>query len=203
MPLTILFGSVSSDLLHKDFFESLTGLYEGFSNMDRDETRRPFSTWRYGGKPVESNLSWEWPVGDFTLHLVDYNAETMDQFFFDAVFSDGSIARCQGGSTSLSLCGNVLDTYSQLMEMMIQAGLNRRLGDLQCAACDPSIRSDLLIALDRLRPNFTQEYDIIRSYQYGGAVSMTAHFDHGYDLVCNFRGEDPIVVESCTGRTLP
>jgi hypothetical protein len=202
-PLTILFGSVSSDLMHKDFFESLTGMYEGFSNVDPDESRRPFLTWRYGGKPIESNLSWEWPRGDFTLYLVDYNADTMDQFFFDAVFSDGTTVRCQGGTSSLALCGNVSDTFWQLMDRMIQAGLNRRLGDLQCETCDPSIRSELLISLDRLRPNFKQEYDIVKSYQHGGAISMTAHFDQGFELICNFRGEDPILVESCIGEFSP
>jgi hypothetical protein len=203
LPLTIIFGSVSSDLLHKDFFDSLTGTYEGFSTFDPDETRRPFLTWKYGEKTLETNTSWEWPTGDFNLQLVDYNADTMDQFFFDAIFSDGATVRCQGGSSSLQLCGNVLDTYGQFMDRMIQGGLNRQLGDLQCKTCDPSIDSELLTSLDRLRPNFTQEYDIIKSYQLGGAVSMTADFDNGFEMVCNFRGEDPIRVESCMGHASP
>jgi hypothetical protein len=203
LPLTILFGSVSSDLLHKDFFESLTGTYEGFRTFDPEETRRPFLTWRYGDKPIELNMSWDWPTGDFILHLVDYDANTMDQFFFDAVFSDGSAVRCQGGSSSLALCGNITDTYWQLMDRMIQGGLNRRLGDLQCQACDPSISPELLNSLDRLRVNFTETYDIFKSYQRGGAIGMTAHFDHGFELVCNFRGEDPIRVESCIGKPSP
>jgi hypothetical protein len=203
LPLTVLFGSVSNDLIHKDFFESLTGIYEGFSTLDQDETRRPFVTWRYDDKPVESHLSWEWPSGDFTLYLVDYHADTMDLFFFDAVFPGEPTVRCQGGTSSLALCGNVSDTFWQLMDRMIQAGLNRRLGDLQCETCDPSIRSQLLISLDQLRPNFTQEYDIYKSYQRGGAISMTAHFNQGFELTCNFRGEDPILVESCLGDFLP
>jgi hypothetical protein len=203
LPLTILFGSVSSDQLHKDFFESLNGTYEDFSTFDPEENRRPFLTWRFGGKPVENDLSWEWPQGDFTLYLVDYNDDTMDQFFFDAIFSGDATVRCQGGSSSLALCGNVSDTYWQLMDRFIQAGLNRRLGELQCESCDPSIKPEILATLDHLRPNFTQVYDIHKSYQRGGAVSMTAHFDHGYELICNFRGENPILVESCQGQFLP
>jgi len=197
LPLTVLFGSVSSDLLHKDFFESLTGTYEAFSQFDPEETRRPFLTWRFGGKQLEGNMSWVWPAGDFTLHLVDYDADTMDQYFFDAIYSDGSTVRCQGGSSSLQLCGNVNDTYQQMMDIMIQSGLTRTLGKLQCELCDPSIRSELLISLDRLRPNFTQSYDIYKNFQSGGAVSMVAQFDNGFKLSCNFRGDDPIVVESC------
>jgi hypothetical protein len=203
LPLTILFGSVSSDLFHKDFFESLNGTYEAFSQFDPEETRRPFLTWRFGGKNLESNMGWVWPTGDFTLHLVDYDAETMDQFFFDAIYSDGSTVRCQGGSSSLQLCGNVNDTYQQIMDLMIQGGLNHKLGDLQCESCDPSIRSELLISLDRLRSNFTQSYDIYKKFQSGGAVSMTAQFDNGFILSCNFRGDDPIVVESCEESIMP
>jgi hypothetical protein len=203
LPLTILFGSISSDELHKDFFDSLTSLYEGFSQFDPEETRRPFLTWRYGEKSLVNNTSWEWPMGDFTLHLVDYNADTMDQFFFDAAFSNGMTVRCQGGSSSLQLCGNVLDTYTQFVDMIIQGGLNRRLGDLQCETCDPSIRPEILASLDQLRPNFTQVYDIHKSYQRGGAISMTADFDNGFELICNFRGEDPIRVESCKGHFSP
>jgi hypothetical protein len=197
LPLTILFGSVSNDLLHKDLFDSLKGTYEGFSTFDPEETRRPFLTWRFGDKPVESNVRWDWPTGDFTLHLVDYNADTMEQYFFDAVFSDGSTVRCQGGSSSLSLCGNILDTYWQLMDRIIQGGLNRRLGDLQCQTCDPSIGPELVASLDQLRTNFTQKYTIYKNYQLGGAVHIMARFDNGHELICHFRGENPVSIESC------
>jgi hypothetical protein len=199
LPLTILFGSITYDMIHQDFQETLTGVYQGFKTMNPDDPERPFMTWRMGKEGLESNSTWEWPRGEFIIQFVDYDANTMDQFFFDLIYPDGAAVRCQGGSGSMQFCGNVSDTYRQLMEILIRSGLNQQYDGLQCEICDPALSAEVILSLDALGSNFIGSYQIHKAAQYGGAVSMMAHFDSGYDLSCHFRGEMPIVVESCTG----
>jgi len=200
LPLTIVFGSVSNDLLHNDLHKMYKATFEGHSTFDPDETKRPLPTWSYGNKNVEVTWVREWPQGDFVIHPVDYNAESMDQFFIDVIYAEGITIRCQGGRSSMRLCGNVSETFRQQMDHMIQSGLSRELEDLRCAECDPYIKPEVIASLYHLRSSFTENYDIIKNHQYGGAVTMIARFDTGYEMICRFRGEDPIVVESCTGQ---
>jgi hypothetical protein len=200
LPLTILFGSVTTDMLHKDFHETMSAAYQGLRSYSLEETRRPFLTWRYGNKDVEVHTSWQWPQGDFTIHIVDYDADTLDQFFFDAVFDDGPTVRCQGGSASIQFCGDITDFFEQQMVLMIESGLHQEIDDLQCELCDPHLEPEVVMDLKHLAPDFTESYQVTKSFQYGGAVTMMASFDTGYELTCNFRGEDPIVVDSCTGQ---
>lgn len=203
VPLTILFGSITNDMIHQDYQETLMGIYQGFSAVNPDKHERPFLTWSMGKMGLERNSTWEWPRGDFVIQLVDYNADTMDQFFFDVIYRDGTAVRCQGGSGSMQFCGNVSDTYRQLMEIFIRSGLNQQYDALQCESCDPYLSTEVILALDVLGSNFIGNYEIRKDAQYGGAVSMMAHFDSGYELICRFRGEDPIVVDGCTGQFVP
>jgi len=201
VPLALLFGNVTDDLLHSGLREALAATYQGLSTIESHEIERPLLTWRYGNKAVEVHSTWEWPTGDFVIYLVDYNADSMEQFFFDAVYEDGTTVRCQGGSASLQLCGNVSDTLQQQMETLVQHGLDQELESLRCETCDPYIKPEVIASLDHLRSNFTDKYEIFKSAQRGGTVLMVARFDTGYELTCCFRGEDPIVLDQCTGKS--
>jgi len=201
-PLTFLFSSITYDMLHQDFQETLTGLYEGFMMMDPDNPERPFLTWSMGKTGLEKNPTWEWPSGEFIIQLVDYDADTLDKFFFDLIYGDGTAIRCQGGSGSMQFCGNVSSTYQQLMGILIQSVLNKKYDTLQCEDCDPHLSTEVILSLDALGSNFIGNYEIRKIAQYGGAVSMRAHFKSGYELTCRFRGEGPIVVDSCTGENV-
>jgi hypothetical protein len=101
----------------------------------------------------------------------------------------------------MQLCGNVLDTFRQEMERMIQSGLKGELGNLHCEDCDPTIKPEAMTSLYQIRSNFTEDYEINKTHQYGGAVTIVARFDTGYEMTCYFRGENPIVVESCSGES--
>jgi hypothetical protein len=199
-PLALLLASVTDDLLQSDLQEALAATHQGLGDLKSGEIRRPFLTWNYGGKEVEVTSSWEWPRGDFVIHLVDYNADSMGQFFFDAVFDDGTTVRCQGGSASIQSCGNLSDTLQQYMENLVQSGLNQELEALRCETCDPYIEPRVIESLDDLSSNFTEKYEIFKSAQRGGTVLMVARFNTGYELTCRFRGEDPIVLDKCTGK---
>jgi hypothetical protein len=199
-PLPLLLGSVTNYLLQRSLQEALAAMHQGLSAVGSGETERPFMTWNYGAKEVEVKYSWEWPRGDFILHLVDYDADSMGQFFFDAVYSDGTTVRCQGGSASIQLCGNLSDTLQQQMERLVQHGLDQELEALRCETCDPQIEPGVIESLDDLSSNFTENYETFKSAQRGGTVLMVAHFDTGYELTCRFRGEDPIVLDKCTGK---
>jgi hypothetical protein len=202
-PLALLLASVTGDLLQQNLQEALAATHQGLSAIGAGETRRPFLTWNYGGKEVEVTSSWEWPRGDFVIHLVDYDADSMSQFFFDAVYDDGTTVRCQGSSASMQLCGNLSDTLQQQMENLVQSGLNQELEALRCETCDPYIEPGVIESLGNLSSNFTENYEIVKDAQRGGTALMVARFNTGYELTCRFRGEAPIVVDKCTGKSAP
>jgi hypothetical protein len=200
VPLALLLGNVTDDLLQSDLQEALVATHQGLRDLSSGEARRPFLTWTFGGKEVEVASSWEWPRGDFVIHLVDYDADSMSQFFFDAVYDDGTTVRCQGSSASIQMCGNVSDTLQQQMKRLVQHGLDQELEALRCEACDPYIEPGVIESLGDLSSNFTEKYEISKGAQRGGTVLMVARFDTGYELTCRFRSEDPMVVDKCTGR---
>jgi hypothetical protein len=199
-PLALLLGNVTDDLLQKGLQEALAATHQGLRAAGSGEIERPFLTWNYGGKEVEVRSSWDWPRGDFVIHLVDYDADSMGQFFFDAVYDDGTTVRCQGGSISMQSCGNLSDTLQQQMERLVQHGLDQELEALRCETCDPYIEPGVIESLGDLSSNFTEKYEIFKGAQRGGTVLMVARFDTGYELTCRFRGEDPIVLDKCTGK---
>jgi hypothetical protein len=200
VPLALLLGNVTDDLLQKGLQEALAATHQGLSAIQSGEIERPFLTWNYHGKEVEVKSGWEWPRGDFVIHLVDYDADSMGQFFFDVVYGDGTTVRCQGGSASMQLCGNLSDALQQQMEKLVQSGLNRELEALRCETCDPYIEPAVIESLNDLSSNFTEKYEIFKGAQRGGTVLMVARFDTGYELTCRFRGEDPIILDQCTGK---
>jgi hypothetical protein len=202
-PLALLLANVTDDLLQSDLQEALAATHQGLRDLGSGEPSRPFLTWNYGGKEVEVASSWEWPRGDFIIHLVDYDADSMGQFFFDAIYDDGTTVRCQGGSASIQLCGNLFDTLQQQMERLVQHGLDQELESLRCETCDPYIEPGAIESLDDLNSNFTEKYEIFKGAQRGGTVLMVARFDTGYELTCRFRGEDPMVLDNCTGKSSP
>ena len=206
VPLALLFGNVTNDLLQKDLQETLAATHQGLRDVQSGAVERPFLTWNYrgkevGGKEVEVRSSWEWPKGNFVIHLADYDADSMGQFFFDAVYEDGTTVRCQGGSISMQSCGDLSDMLQQQMEGLVQGGLNQKLEALRCETCDPYIEPEVIESLDNLSSNFTEKYEISKGAQRGGTVLMVARFDTGYELTCRFRGEDPIVLDKCTGKS--
>jgi len=200
LPLTVVFGSVTSDYLHAGLEEGLLATYEGILDVQSGQSKRPLSTWRYGGKDVEVLSSKQWPKGEFRISLVDYDAETMEIFFFDVVYADGETVRCKAYGSALQVCGNLMETLQQQMDILIQKGLSQQLDSLSCDNCDPYIKPSTIISLYALSPFFETKYLLSKVDQRGGAIRMMAQFPSGFQLTCTFRSEEPIVVEECFGN---
>jgi len=199
LPLSLLFANVSNDMLHKEYHEIISGTYENLSSLATQEIRRPFITWRYGSKEVDVTSTWEWPQGDFTLYLVDYDSESMGKYYFDAVYDDGSVVRCMGGSSSVQFCGNLTDTLQQMMETIVVAAWDQDLQALLCQECDPYIGPDVANELADMRQNFSGGFRVYQEAHYDSTIAVVARFESGYRLRCYFRGDEPIVVEKCSG----
>lgn len=201
LPLTILFGIVTNDYLHSSMEEGLQAANNKILDIQSGESRTPLITWRHGKKVVEVESGWEWPDGEFQIHLANYETETMEMFFFDIDFENGPTVRCKTYGSALQVCGNLTDTLQQTMARMIQSGLSQDLESLWCEICDPNIRASTIHSLNELSPNFDVEYVVTKASQRGGTIEMKAQFSSGFELTCFFNGEEPIVVESCSGQT--
>ena len=201
LPLTILFGIVTNDYLHSGMEEGLQAAYNKILEIQSGESDPPLITWRHGKKIVEIESGWEWPDGEFQLHLADYETETMEEFFFDIDFEDGPTVRCKAYGSTIQVCGDLTDTLEQTMARIIQSGLSQDLESLWCEICDPYIRPSTILSLKELSPNFDAAYVFTTVSQRGSNIEMNAQFNSGFELTCLFKDEEPIVVESCSGQT--
>jgi len=199
VPLTVIFGSVTSDYLHSGLEEGLLTTYEGIVKVKSGESRRPLSTWRYGGKDVDVSTN-KWPSGEFKITLVDYDPESMEFFFFDVVYKDGMTVRCKAYGSALQTCGNLTDTLRQQMDRIIQSGLHQQIDSLRCESCDPYFKPSTIISLTALSPFFESEYVFSEVSHRSAATQMTAQFPSGFELICEFSSEEPIVVEDCHSK---
>lgn len=199
LPLTVLFANVTDEMLHKEHHETISGTYENLYSLATQDIRRPFITWRYGNKELDVASSWDWPQGDFKLYLTDYDPDSMGQYFIDAVYDDGSVVRCMGGSSSMQFCGDLEDALQQMMEAIVYGTLNQDLHTMRCQECDPYIDPVAAIELGEIRLNISEDFEVVREAHYGNTIAMVARFESGYRLRCYFRGDEPIVVEKCSG----
>ena len=117
------------------------------------------------------------------------------------MFEDEPTVRCKAYGSALQVCGDLTDTLQQTMARMIHSGLSQDLESLWCEICDPYVRPSTILSLNELSPNFNAEYVVTKTSQRGGNIEMNAQFSSGFELTCFFNGEEPIVVESCSGQT--
>jgi hypothetical protein len=143
--------------------------------------------------------SWDWPTGDFSLYLADYDPESMGQYFFDAIYADNLMIRCKGGSSSVQFCGDLTDAIQQMMAVLINRAMTGDLQSMQCDACDPYLEPAVAVELGNISSNFSEDFEVYPDTHYDGTILVITSFESGYQLRCYFRGDEPIIIEKCSG----
>jgi hypothetical protein len=86
-----------------------------------------------------------------------------------------------------------------MMVMLIDRAITQDLQSMQCDACDPYLDPAVAVELDNISQNFSEAFEVYRDAHYDGTISMIASFESGYQLRCYFRGDEPIIIEKCSG----
>jgi hypothetical protein len=109
----------------------------------------------------------------YTLHRAGTDPETLDRQVIDAAFDNGVVVRCGVSDQTLTGCLPIAPGFAGWMETLVRVGLGE----------GPEPQSD--------------PYPVSRDAQRGGWVVMSARFDSGYVLTCDFYGDTPVVLQGC------
>jgi len=139
--------------------------------------------------------------GDFDTYLVSYDLSPPQIAYVDAVFDNGFALRCRTVGNVVAFCDDVSPRLEGWMDDLIFAGIHgeRRWMDRPNPAI---IVEDQVVRWLQDHPTqLSQTYELSRAGQQGRFVFMSARFDTGFEIVCRFRGTQPVAVDQCTERS--
>jgi hypothetical protein len=140
----------------------------------------------------------------YTLHRVSTDPETLDRQVIDAAFDNGVVVRCGVADQALTGCLPIAPEFSGWMETLIRAGLGEGSEtELASLAGQLYVSDDALSRLASQGEMMSEPYQVSRDTQRGGWVVISARFDSGYVLTCDFYGDAPAVVQGCSFAQLP
>ena len=134
----------------------------------------------------------------YTLHRVGTDPETLDRQVIDAAFDNGVVVRCGVADQALTGCLPIAPEFAGWMETLVQAGLGERSeAELALLAGQLYVGDDALSWLTSQGEMMSEPYQVSRDTQRGGWVVMSARFESGYVLTCDFHGDAPVVLQGC------
>jgi hypothetical protein len=134
----------------------------------------------------------------YTLHRVSTDPETVDQQVIDAAFDNGVVVRCGVSDQALMGCLPIAPEFAGWMEALIRAGLGEGSeAELASLAGQLYVDDDALSWLASQGEMMSEPYQVSRDAQRGGWVVMSARFESGYTLICDFYGDAPVVLQGC------
>lgn len=137
----------------------------------------------------------------YTLHLVSRPLETQEQETVDVAFDNGFVVRCQVSDHALVECPPISPRFEAWMDALIQEALRGgQETELTPQAGRVSVDESTWSWLASQRTYMGERYEIARETQRGGWVIMSARFDTGYTLTCDFHGVSSVVVDRCSGH---
>jgi len=134
----------------------------------------------------------------YTLHRVGTDPETLDRQVIDAAFDNGVVVRCGVSNQALTGCLPIAPEFAGWMETLVRAGLGEGSeAELASLAGQLYVGDDALSWLASQGEMMSEPYQLSRDTQRGGWVVMSARFDTGYVLTCDFYGDAPVVLQGC------
>jgi hypothetical protein len=134
----------------------------------------------------------------YTLHRVSTDPETLDRQVIDAAFDNGVVVRCGVLDQALTGCLPIAPEFAGWMEALIRAGLGEGSeAELASLAGQLYVGDDALSRLASQGEMMSEPYQVSRDTQRGGWVVMSARFESGYTLICDFYGDAPVVLQGC------
>jgi len=134
----------------------------------------------------------------YTVHLADYDLDTLYMSRVDVAFDNGFALRClltaDGG---VGFCGPISDAYRGWMDDLVHAGLSGERRWLGPAKSMLAVDDTVVAWLDVHRGYLSETNDVTRVDQRGRWVFMSARFDTGFEMVCRFRGVGPVLTDQC------
>jgi hypothetical protein len=134
----------------------------------------------------------------YTLHRVGTDPETLDRQVVDAAFDNGVVVRCGVSDRALTGCLTIAPEFARWMEALVRAGLGEGSeAELALLAGQLYVGDDALSWLASQGERMREPYQVSRDTQRGGWVVMSARFESGYILTCDFYGDAPVVLQGC------
>ena len=140
----------------------------------------------------------------YTLHRVGTDPETLDRQVIDAAFDNGVVVRCGVADQALTGCLPIAPEFAGWMETLVRAGLGEGSeAGLASLAGQLYVGDAALSWLASQGEMMSERYQVSRDAQRGGWVVMSARFDSGYVLTCDFYGDAPVVLQGCNSAQPP
>ena len=133
----------------------------------------------------------------YTLHRVSTDPATVDRQVIDAAFDNGVVVRCGVADQALTGCLPIAPEFARWMEALVRAGLDEGSEAELALAGQLYVGDDALSWLKSQGERMREPYQVSRDTQRGGWVVMSARFESGYVLTCDFYGDAPVVLQGC------
>jgi hypothetical protein len=161
---------------------------------------RSISTSPMGGSEEGETATYRdlFAAAGYTLHRVSTDPETLDRQVIDAAFDNGVVVRCRVADQALLGCLPIAPEFAGWMEALVRAGLGEGSeAELASSAGQLYVGDDALSWLASQGEMMSEPYQVSRDTQRGGWVVMSARFESGYTLICDFYGDAPVVLQGC------
>jgi hypothetical protein len=161
---------------------------------------RSISTSPMGGSEEGETAAYRdlFAAAGYRLHRVSTDPETVDQQVIDAAFDNGVVVRCGVSDQVLTGCLPIAPEFAGWMEALVRTGLGEGSeAELASLAGQLYVDDDALSWLASQGEMMSKPYQVSRDTQRGGWVVMSARFDSGYVLTCDFYGDAPVVLQGC------
>ena len=134
----------------------------------------------------------------YTLHRVSADPATLDRQVVDAAFDNGVVVRCGVSDQALTGCLPIAPEFAGWMETLVRVGLGEGSeAELAALAGQLYVSDEALGRLASQVEMMSEPYQVSRDAQRGGWVVMSARFETGYVLTCDFYGDAPVVLQGC------
>jgi hypothetical protein len=137
---------------------------------------------------------------DFTTHLVTFDLSPPQVAFVDTVFDNDFALRCRTLGPKVAFCKDISSELEAWMADLIFAGLRGERRWMTSPEPQLVVEDSVTRWLQDHASELSESYDVCRAGQRGRFVFMGARFDNGFEIVCRFRGTQPVGVDECSER---